>query len=100
MRVVARSESCSWKPPRSERAARAIASEVLEQCLALALGRARREIEREYDRWLRSHRLTTCQMRMLSAILLRGPIRHGELAQMFGTRVPTVSNTVRRMFAK
>jgi hypothetical protein len=87
-------------PDECEATGRVLATEVLDQCLAVALGRARREIEREYDRFLRPLRLTTAQLRLLSAIVLRGPVRSVELARLFGTRRPTVSNTVRRMFAK
>jgi hypothetical protein len=68
--------------------------------LAIALARARRDIEREYDRVFRPLKLTTAQVRLLSLIVLRGPVRGVELARLSGTRRQTVSRSVRRMFAK
>ena len=100
MRVVARGEGCDWDPDKAECEARVLATEVLDQCLAVALGRARRDIEREYDWLFRPMKLTTAQLRLLSLIVLRGPVRGVELARLSGTRRQTVSRSVRRMFAK
>ena len=101
MRVVPKEPAeRGWEPNEGERVARGQATVVLDQCLALALGRARREIEREYDGRLRPLRLTTAQLRLLAAIALRGPIRNVDLARLFGTRRPTVTRTVQRMWEK
>jgi DNA-binding MarR family transcriptional regulator len=100
MRVAARGEGCDWVPDKATRQVRSVAMEVVEECLSLALGRARRDLEREYDRLFRPLRLTTAQLRLLSLIALRGPVRGVELARLSGTRRQTVSQSVRRMFAK
>ncbi len=100
MRVVARGDGCDWEPEEEERKARVLATEVLDQCLAIALGLARRDVEREYDRLFRPMRLTTAQLRLLSLIVLRGPVRGVELARLSRTRRQTVSRSVRRMFSK
>lgn len=93
------SDGC-WVGGKAEREAREVAALVLDECIALGLGRAIHEIQRDYGRLLRPLRLTTAQLRLLSALALRGPVGVNELARQFGVDKAAVSRTVRRAMAK
>ncbi len=66
-------------------------------CLCLASRRAARSITRSFDHLLRPHGLRVTQFTMLVMLVLRGPLRIGDLAESLGIERTTLSRNLARI---
>jgi DNA-binding MarR family transcriptional regulator len=63
-------------------------------CLCLASRRAARGLTRAFDRQLRPHGIRATQFSILVMLLMRGPLRIGELAEYLGLERTTLTRNL------
>ena len=63
-------------------------------CLCLASRRAARGLTRAFDRQLRPHGIRATQFSILIMLLMRGPLRIGELAEYLGLERTTLTRNL------
>jgi DNA-binding MarR family transcriptional regulator len=63
-------------------------------CLCLASRRAARGLTRAFDRQLRPHGIRATQFSILTMLLMRGPLRIGELAEYLGLERTTLTRNL------
>lgn len=85
---------------QAKEAAREIAQQMSQECVARRLRQVNRTITRLYDDALRPYGLTVNQLNILAVILSEQQIRPGQLGQSLGMEKSTVSRTVDRMVNK
>ncbi|MGC1216221.1 MAG: MarR family winged helix-turn-helix transcriptional regulator [Phormidesmis sp.] len=87
-------------PENPIEAARKIARQMSQECVARRLRQVNRTITRLYDEALRPHGITVNQLNILAVIISEKQIRPGQLGQALGMEKSTVSRTIDRMVRK